>query len=210
MIYQKVKTSIYYFNSEIESKKNYKTGANQSLPSETTMRRVCAWCQKELNPSESIAADQDVPITHGICKECYSKLIPCKAKTLKSFLDQFTDPVFLVDSEGRVVTSNSAAISALGKKPEEIDGYLGGDVFDCKYAGLPGGCGNTIHCKSCTIRNTVSATLQSGKSHVRVPAYPDLYHITCENKVRFLITTERVGNTVLLRIDEIAEENGSC
>jgi len=48
-------------------------------------------------------------------------------------------------------------------------------------------------------------TLQSGKSNIRVPAYPDLHHMTGENRIRFLITTERVGEAVLLRIDEVAE-----
>ncbi|MCJ7776462.1 MAG: hypothetical protein MUP08_08760, partial [Desulfobulbaceae bacterium] len=70
-----------------------------------------------------------------------------------------------------------------------------------------GGCGNTVHCKSCTIRNTVTDTLQSGKSNIKVPAYPDLHHITGDNRIRFLITTERAAEAVLLRIDEISEED---
>lgn len=100
------------------------------------------------------------------------------------------------------------AFSLLQKTPEEVEGELGGNAFGCNYADLPGGCGNTAHCKTCTIRMTVMDTLQSGKSNIRVPAYPDLHHMTGENRIRFLITTEKVGEAVLLRIDEVAEEEG--
>lgn len=108
-------------------------------------------------------------------------------------------PVFLVTPEGRIMAGNREAFSLLKKNPEEVNGELGGDVFGCRYADLPGGCGNTVHCKSCTIRLTVMETLQSGKSNVKIAAYPELHHITGENRVRFLITTERVGEAVLLR-----------
>lgn len=104
------------------------------------------------------------------------------------------------------MTGNSAGLDLLKKKPEEVEGELGGDVFGCRYADLPGGCGNTVHCKTCTIRLTVLDTLHSGNSHVETPAYPDLYHITGEERVRFLITTEQIGEAVLLRIDDVVEE----
>jgi hypothetical protein len=123
---------------------------------------------------------------------------------LRDFLDQFSGPVLLVSSEGRVVTANRKGLSLLNKTPENVDAKLGGDVFGCRYAALPGGCGKTVHCKACTIRNTIMDTLQSGKSNMRVPAYPDLHRITGDNRVRFLITTERVGQAVLLRIDDDA------
>jgi len=171
------------------------------------MRKVCAWCKKDLNSSNIDTNIENVPITHGICGDCVRTILSFRAKQLQSFLDRFSDPVFLVTSEGRIVTSNRAGLSALRKKPEEVDGKLGGEAFDCKYADLPGGCGKTVHCKSCTIRNTVMDTLQSGKSHIKAPAYPDLHHITGDYRVRFLITTERVAGDVLLRIDEISEED---
>ena len=171
------------------------------------MRKVCAWCKKDLD-SPNIDPDfENAPITHGICGDCARTILSFRAKQLQSFLDQFSTPVFLMTSEGRIVTANSAGFSALGKKPEDVDGKLGGEAFDCRYADLPGGCGQTVHCKSCTIRNTVMDTLQSGKSNIKVPAYPDLHHITGDYRIRFLITTERAAEAVLLRIDEISEED---
>ncbi len=170
------------------------------------MRKVCAWCNKNLG-SPNIDMDfEDTPVTHGICGDCARAVLSFKAKQLQSFLDRFQEPVFLVTSEGRIVTANTAGLSALSKKPEEVDGKLGGEAFDCRYADLPGGCGQTVHCKTCTIRNTVMDTLESGKSHLKVAAYPDLHHITGDYRIRFLITTERVGDAVLLRIDDTSQE----
>jgi len=171
------------------------------------MRKVCAWCNKNLSSPNADLNFENAPVTHGICSDCARTIMSFRAKQLQSFLDQFPDPVFLVTSEGRIVTANSAGFTALKKKPEDVDGKLGGEAFDCRYADLPGGCGKTVHCKSCTIRNTVMDTLQSGKSNKKVPAYPDLHHITGEFRIRFLITTERVADAVLLRIDDISEED---
>lgn len=105
------------------------------------------------------------------------------------------------------MTGNSNGLSLLNKGHEEVDGKLGGDAFGCRYASLPGGCGNAVHCRSCTIRITVTDTLQSGRSDIKVPAYPELHHMTGENRIRFLITAERVGEAVLLRIDDVAEKS---
>ena len=60
------------------------------------------------------------------------------------FLNQFEKPLFLVDEEGRILTANKIGLSVLNKTQEKIENNLGGDVFGCKYAKLPNGCGNTI------------------------------------------------------------------
>ncbi len=172
------------------------------------MKRVCAWCRKDIGAKSVQSAEDDTPITtHGICADCTKKVLLSRAKTLRSYLDRFSGPVFLVDSDGRIVTANKEGFSVLGKRPEEVEGQLGGDAFECRYAGLPGGCGKTIHCKTCTIRRTVTDTQQSGRSHIKVIAYPDLHHITGDKRIRFLISTEKIGNAVFLRIDEISEES---
>jgi hypothetical protein len=76
-------------------------------------------------------------------------------------------------------------------------------VLECAYARLPGGCGNTEHCKACTIRRTITTTHATGDGKVNVPAYQDIVTPGGIREVRFLISTEKVGNFVLLRIDEV-------
>lgn len=170
------------------------------------MKRVCAWCEKDLGPSADPPATEVHPITHGICGDCARETLRVNATPLRSFLDRFSQPVFLVNAGGRVVTGNHRALALLNKPVEEVEGRLGGEVFECVYADQPGGCGETVHCRTCAIRLAVVGTLESGKSKIRIPAYPDLHRMMAENRVRFLITTERVGQAVLLRIDEVSEE----
>lgn len=74
------------------------------------------------------------------------------------------------------------------------------------HSKLPEGCGQTIHCKSCTIRNSVMDTLNTGISHTNVPAYLDK---SLSKKTKYLITTEKAGDAVLLRIDELSDEKNS-
>jgi hypothetical protein len=168
------------------------------------MKVVCAWCRKEIAGK---AADPGAhPITHGICVDCLTNIYRERGKTLQALLNEFSAPVLVVGSDARIVCGNKAALSALDKDLAAVAGQRGGDAFECRYARLPGGCGETVHCKSCAIRNTVMDTLHTGQSHLRVPAYADLCHITGERRIRFLISTEKAGNGVLLRIDETNDE----
>jgi len=162
--------------------------------------------KKDLGSSGTASSPLDAPITHGMCGDCARQALSFKATQLRDFLNRFACPVFLVTNDGKIVTGNIAGLSLVHKNPDKVDGECGEKVFECKYADLPGGCGHTVHCKTCTIRNTVMETLRSGFSNTRIPAYPDLHHMTGELRVRFLITTERIGEAVLLRIDDVLEE----
>ena len=58
----------------------------------------------------------------------------------------------VVDGDGRIQSANKLGRETVSKDMDHITGYLGGEVFQCHYATLPGGCGQTLHCKSCVIR----------------------------------------------------------
>jgi PAS domain-containing protein len=122
---------------------------------------------------------------------------------LRDFLDGFGAPVLLVDSNGNIKTANKAVRQILNKDLPQIEGYKGGDVFECAHATLPGGCGKTVHCSGCAIRKTVMDTLNLGKSHEKVPAYLKQASRDGSQSFRLLISTEKVQDVVLLRIDEI-------
>ena len=107
-----------------------------------------------------------------------------------------------MDKDGRVVAANTQGLKQVSQDVGQIEGRLGGEVFECKYATLPGGCGQTIHCKTCTIRKTVTKTHETGECCIRVPAYMDLGDIIDVKTIRFLISTEKVNDVVLLRIDD--------
>ncbi len=164
------------------------------------MIRECAWCGRLLGEDRGPRA---CPISHGVCPDCLQEVLGSRAVPIQDFLDSFGDPVLLVDQDGRILKGNRQALQTLGRGAEEVEGRFGGDAFCCRYAELPGGCGNTVHCRSCTIRRTVEDTLLTGRPHLRVPAYPDLHFEAGEFKVEFLISTERVDGVVLLRIDQM-------
>ena len=167
------------------------------------MRRICAWCKKELTPREDKKTENE--ITHGICSVCALKFSSNVPKTAKTMLDMITEPVLVIDSMGLVLTANESGLKLLGKDLDELENHLGGDALECSYARLPEGCGKTEHCKTCAIRNVLMDTLASGRSYSNVPAYQKINTPTGERIMRFFISTERMGEQILLRIDDIEE-----
>jgi hypothetical protein len=166
------------------------------------LKIICAWCKAEIK-NGGFDKDTEHPISHGICPDCTEKMLSKYAMPLTSYLDKFEKPVFLINSEGRILSANNAAYEALNKKPSRVNDHLGGDAFECDYAKLPGGCGNTIHCKTCTVRLTVTDTMLTGKSHTDILAYGDFHFVTGRMNLKFIISTEKIGDKVLLRIDKI-------
>jgi hypothetical protein len=161
------------------------------------MTRICAWCKKGLGET-SDGRDSQV-ITHGICDECALNFKAQSGVSLHEFLECLKVPIFLVDSDVLVLSVNAAAHGLLRKDIDKIEGFRSGDVFECEYARLPGGCGNTVHCSGCAIRGTVTDTYRTGESHRSVRAY--LKQIN--QGLDVTVSTEKIGDVVLLRVDGI-------
>ena len=170
------------------------------------MTKICAWCHKRLEEDSGSAAKAEPEITHGICLSCADDLWMGIGEPIADFLETIEAPVVVVDQDVVVKAANKKAREILGKEPSRIEGFRGGEVFECIYSTLPGGCGRTIHCNGCAIRRAVAETHASGKALVRIPAY-----LTCrkgegsKKSVRFLISTEKVCELVFLRIDEVGK-----
>ncbi|MFH1726661.1 MAG: hypothetical protein ABII00_18780 [Elusimicrobiota bacterium] len=169
------------------------------------MKRVCAWCDADLGTKESGILPDDA-VTHGMCPACETRLLPEVGDSTHEFLDRLGVPVLLMEADARVRSANKYARAILGKELPKIEGEGCGDVIACPNARLPEGCGYTVHCKDCSIRNAVLETFETGKSIVRRSAYPDIERAGGIKKMRILISTEKAGEIVLLRIDDIREE----
>jgi PAS domain-containing protein len=167
------------------------------------VKKICAWCLRELVTGSEEGGSRG-PISHGICHECAARLNSEPRSSVGAFLGKLNEAVFLVGAGGRIVSANSAARAVVGKELAAIEDRLSGDVFDCENADLPGGCGKTQHCKACAIRNSVEETLATGMAVERVPAYQGIKTADGVRQKRFFISTERVGDSVMLRIDEVA------
>jgi hypothetical protein len=149
---------------------------------------------------------RDQEITHGICEACAARVLANPAETLLDFLDRLEAPVLVVLPDAQVFTGNKPARDLLDKDLDQIQGFRGGAVIECSHAHLGAGCGFEVHCQSCTIRKTVLETFATGKSMVNVRAYPDLQIGKEVKTMSLLISTEKFGDFVLLRIDDLREK----
>ena len=169
------------------------------------MKVICAWCRQELEPDPSHANGPEPEISHGVCQSCADYFLSGKRTTLDEFLDRLAVPVLVVDSEGEILLANQHALDVLEKDLAHVQGHRGGDAMECAYARLPGGCGQTEHCKACTIRNNVMETFNTGRSLQRVPAYLNRWVGNEKVRIELLISTKKVDDTVLLRIDQMSQ-----
>jgi len=132
---------------------------------------VCSYCEKFIR--EKPPLDDPTP-THAICADCFEHYAAqWDGQSMGEFLDRFDSPVLVSDRDGRTVAINAALAESRGISNRQVAGLLGGDLFECEHARLPLGCGRTVHCKGCSIRNVVTDTIDSGKPHVGVPATLD-------------------------------------
>ena len=161
------------------------------------MKVICSYCRKEMGEKEPL---DDHRISHGMCQEChdhYQKQI--SGLSLDKFLDRFEAPVLIVDENGRIVAANKMVGTMTGKSQREIFGLLGGEVMECAYARLPEGCGGTVHCVACTIRNTVMAAMERGEPQMHVPVKLRQEDI----EIAMIISTEKIGSLVRIIIENV-------
>jgi hypothetical protein len=164
------------------------------------MEAICARCGEELKPEAKEPYSEPV-VSQGLCEQCSYHLLAQKGMPLLEYLDGLGAPVAVVDGDRRVRAANKQLCGLLHQDLSSIEGKRGGEVFECAYAQLPEGCGQTIHCSACAAKRTVMETYHTGVSRERVPAC--LQEGTPDNprRVELLISTERIANYVLVRID---------
>lgn len=166
------------------------------------MKRVCSWCGAQL-PDIPAEARRSQEISHGLCLACYKHMLVQIGMPLNEYLNALGVPVVVFDQDVCLITANDFACDLLGKEVREVRGLLGGNVFECEYALSPEGCGNTIHCNGCAIRRAVTDTHETGAAHVRIPACLNRASDSKPRTAHVLISTERAGSMVLLRLDSV-------
>jgi hypothetical protein len=164
------------------------------------IRVVCCYCKKQVKTKPS---DFDA-VSHGACDQCLPLMIRELGQPLSEFLDELRPPVLVVQDNARVIAANAAARKMLTRDQLEICGELAGEVIGCMHAREPGGCGQTIHCESCAIRQAVTHTMDTGEP-CRKTAFADIGLISNDRRVRFLIETEKVNSFVRLTILDVRE-----
>ncbi|MBU1238454.1 hypothetical protein KJ865_01980 [Myxococcota bacterium] len=166
---------------------------------------VCSYCKKKIG--EKVAPNLPPgAISHGICEECALNVMAQEGMSFEEYIEGLPQAVIALSGTGVVIHANKKAQALLGKDIPSVRGFAGGDVFECRYALLPGGCGHTIHCVGCTIRNTVALTARTGQSQHRVPAYLGTYKQGVSRDAHLLFSTQFKNNMVLLTIEDMELE----
>ena len=158
------------------------------------MERICESCKTPL-PEVRIGH-----ITENFCSKCLEEFQKSSGVTMQDFINRLPAPILVVDGDVRILSVNQSAAVLLRKTLQELGGKLGGQAIECVHAREPGGCGRTVHCESCTIRNCVNTTFLTGAPCIDVPAYPDTQYVREEQTLSISVTTEKHGKFVLLRI----------
>jgi hypothetical protein len=167
------------------------------------MKRVCAFCDKILSPD----TEDDGRISHGICPTCFNHAKASLGVDLNEYISMLEEPVILVDSDMHFLAANTESKRITGKEVENVTGIIGGEVFECENATLPGGCGKTVHCSGCVIRNSVSETFKTGNSVNKRPATLHQIKAGVSLPLNMLLSTRKAGGVVLLQIELISKSN---
>ena len=147
------------------------------------MHVICSYCGKYIKEKKPFEITKK---THGICLECFMPLMSQnKGLSYDEYLETFEHPVVAIDCRQRIAAANEAALTMMQRPLERVKGLLGGEALECRYSRLPEGCGGTIHCETCTIRNLVIRTAADQNSH-----YNELITMETETgKVSLLVST---------------------
>lgn len=159
------------------------------------MRVVCSYCQSLIRQD---AAGKSTDVSHGMCSACerhFERLWAGMA--LGEYLDDLPQAVLVVDADARVLAANAKATLLLGRDPASPRGLLGGEAMACARSRLPGGCGKTIHCRECAIRNTVTSVAASGRPKENVAAFLDTDH----GRVPLRLRARAVGSAVEVTLE---------
>ncbi len=161
------------------------------------MQAICSYCELDMGEREPF---DDPRLTHGMCQECFDAFDDqWSGEQLGEYLDRFEAPVVAVNADGRVIAINHAMGSLADVAPRAAVGLRGGEFLECVNARLPEGCGQTVHCSACTIREALAHTIDTGKPVERRPAV-----LTRQaGPVEMLISTTRQGEYVQLVIEEL-------
>ena len=158
---------------------------------------VCPMCNENMPPRGVIN-----PVIKDLCQQCTGTVEVRMVADICEYLEILPAPILVVDKQNVVRGANSEARRTVSQNLEAIANRRGGDVFECVYAALPEGCGRTVHCSGCTLRRAILDTLSTGKSMCDAPVEVIQRVDGRDCPVQFTISTQRLANCVLLKIEE--------
>lgn len=133
------------------------------------MKVICSYCNAALGTKPG---GRQTDVSHGMCEPCalhFERL--WAGMGMGEYLDALPQAVVVLDADARVLAANGRAAELVGNQPAAPRGLLAGEAVACSRSRLPGGCGKTVHCRDCAIRNTVTSVAKSGRPMKDVRGY---------------------------------------
>jgi len=166
------------------------------------MKIVCAWCHKVLKEYESTKE----MVSHGICPECLREITEVGTEmNLRDFLDRLGFPVLVIDGAVAVQRVNRTAEQALGRPAPQLENIAAGLAIECQNAHTPEGCGRAEHCAGCILRQTIVGTRVDGRPRYGMYSQHQILTPLGAKPIRFRFSTTRMGEAVMLAIDEFED-----
>ncbi|MBU1736499.1 MAG: hypothetical protein KKG35_00005, partial [Proteobacteria bacterium] len=100
----------------------------------------------------------------------------------------------------QVVTANRAACRLFNKDLSRIEGFRGGQVFDCIHSFSEAGCGKDPNCEDCPIKNAVVDTFNTGQPHLNVKTTLTIQKDGSLSPYEVVVSTEKATAHVLLKL----------
>ena len=147
------------------------------------------------------AGEASDEISHGLCRPCAIHFMADVGVSLEEFIESIDAPVVTVADGITVGTANAKARKLIGKPMPAVTGSKPGDVFECEYALHPEGCGLTVHCSGCAIRQSVGHTLKTGEPLKNIAAFLNHNEPEGSRKIDLLISTHKEGGVVFLEVN---------
>ena len=114
-----------------------------------------------------------------------------------------TVPAFLVDADHTIGMVNRQALDLLHRPADQVLGERTGTVLECQNAYLAGGCGLTMRCAGCTLRQCIAHTHLTGEPRFNIRATLTLARGAGVKDVRVTFSTARIRDRILLEIGSL-------
>ena len=152
-------------------------------------RTVCFHCRR------SLKQEDEIRLLTRACEQCFVTLLSSRDEKASVYLESLEMPAALLAKDHTVIVSNSQFQDMASQR--DVAGLRLGDVLECMYSPLLGRCEETVACLLCSFRRSVEHTWLTGEGLRQVPL--SLPHKE-EARKTYAITTERVGDAVLLLV----------
>ncbi len=157
---------------------------------------VCMWCKTKYEYRYD-----DMRISYGLCEDCVCSNDFHMGMQLTEYLESLTQPVIAVNQDAVLLYANKKALQFIDKVNSDIAGQLCGHAFDCINTHNTNSCGKTSHCQDCKFIKMVKDTYTQNKMLIDTVVTMSKRHADIYDKYNMMLSTEKAGDVVLLRID---------